>query len=66
MAISVDLGAHLEAVVNELVGTGRYNSKSEVLREAAAYRRPHSPPSVVSPRCRRPRATPPPPSFEIR
>ncbi|TWH09449.1 transposase [Rhodococcus rhodochrous J45] len=40
--------------------------KSEVLRGAAAYRRPHSPPSVVSPRCRRPRATPPPPSFEIR
>lgn len=33
MAISADLGAHLEAVVNELVGTGRYNSKSEVLRE---------------------------------
>lgn len=33
MAISADLGAHLEAVVNDLVGTGRYNSKSEVLRE---------------------------------
>ncbi len=33
MAISADLGAHLEGVVNELVGTGRYNSKSEVLRE---------------------------------
>lgn len=33
MAISADLGAHLESVVNELVGTGRYNSKSEVLRE---------------------------------
>ena len=33
MAISADLGKHLEGVVNELVGTGRYNSKSEVLRE---------------------------------
>jgi len=33
MAISADLGAHLEGVVNELVGNGRYNSKSEVLRE---------------------------------
>ncbi|ODT32182.1 MAG: addiction module antitoxin [Kaistia sp. SCN 65-12] len=33
MAISADLGTHLEGVVNELVGSGRYNSKSEVLRE---------------------------------
>lgn len=33
MAISADLGAHLEKVVNHLVSTGRYNSKSEVLRE---------------------------------
>ncbi|CAM5449471.1 hypothetical protein ATER59S_02820 [Aquamicrobium terrae] len=33
MVISADLGAHLEGVVNELVSTGRYNSKSEVLRE---------------------------------
>lgn len=33
MAISADLGKHLEGVVNELVGNGRYNSKSEVLRE---------------------------------
>ena len=33
MAISADLGTHLEGVVNELVNTGRYNSKSEVLRE---------------------------------
>jgi antitoxin ParD1/3/4 len=33
MAISADLGAHLEEVVNDLVGKGRYNSKSEVLRE---------------------------------
>ena len=33
MAISADLGAKLEAVVNDLVANGRYNSKSEVLRE---------------------------------
>jgi len=33
MAISADLGSRLEDVVNRLVGTGRYNSKSEVLRE---------------------------------
>lgn len=33
MAISADLGRRLESVVNELVKTGRYNSKSEVLRE---------------------------------
>ena len=33
MAISVDLGNHLEEYVNELVTKGRYNSKSEVLRE---------------------------------
>jgi antitoxin ParD1/3/4 len=33
MAISADLGTHLESVVSELVSTGRYNSKSEVLRE---------------------------------
>lgn len=33
MAISADLGKTLEAVVNDLVSTGRYNSKSEVLRE---------------------------------
>ena len=33
MAISADLGEHLEAVVNDLVANGRYNSKSEVLRE---------------------------------
>lgn len=33
MAISADLGTHLEGVVKELVSTGRYNSKSEVLRE---------------------------------
>lgn len=33
MAISADLGAHLEDYVNELVTKGRYNSKSEVLRE---------------------------------
>jgi len=33
MAISAELGTHLEGIVNELVSTGRYNSKSEVLRE---------------------------------
>lgn len=33
MAISADLGTRLEDVVNQLVRTGRYNSKSEVLRE---------------------------------
>ncbi len=33
MAISVDLGEKLEAAVNDLVSNGRYNSKSEVLRE---------------------------------
>lgn len=33
MAISADLGAKLEAVVEDLVKNGRYNSKSEVLRE---------------------------------
>ncbi|ATU90590.1 type II toxin-antitoxin system ParD family antitoxin [Phyllobacterium zundukense] len=32
MAHSVELG-NLESVVNRLVETGRYNSKSEVLRE---------------------------------
>ena len=33
MPISADLGEKLEAVVNDLVAKGRYNSKSEVLRE---------------------------------
>jgi antitoxin ParD1/3/4 len=33
MAISAELGAQLEAFVNKLVESGRYNSKSEVLRE---------------------------------
>jgi len=33
MAHSVDLGNKLESVVAKLVATGRYNSKSEVLRE---------------------------------
>lgn len=33
MAISADLGEKLEAVVADLVANGRYNSKSEVLRE---------------------------------
>ncbi len=31
--ISADLGQQLESVVTKLVSTGRYNSKSEVLRE---------------------------------
>lgn len=33
MAISADLGKKLEEVVEDLVRNGRYNSKSEVLRE---------------------------------
>jgi antitoxin ParD1/3/4 len=33
MAISVDLGPNLDAVVDGLVKNGRYGSKSEVLRE---------------------------------
>ncbi|HEY3888854.1 MAG TPA: type II toxin-antitoxin system ParD family antitoxin [Caulobacteraceae bacterium] len=33
MAISVDLGGSLEHFIDELLRTGRYNSKSEVLRE---------------------------------
>lgn len=33
MASSVDLGKQLEGVVSQLVATGRYNSRSEILRE---------------------------------
>jgi len=33
MAISAELGDVLEQAVTELVASGRYNSKSEVLRE---------------------------------
>ncbi len=33
LASSVDLGNRLEEVVTELVKTGRYNSRSEILRE---------------------------------
>jgi antitoxin ParD1/3/4 len=33
MAISAELGTQLETFVNGLVASGRYNSKSEVLRE---------------------------------
>ena len=33
MANSVDLGVKLEKIVSDLVSRGRYNSKSEVLRE---------------------------------
>ena len=35
MPMSVDLGAQLEAYVASLVTSGRYNSKSEVLRAGA-------------------------------
>jgi antitoxin ParD1/3/4 len=34
MTISADLGDQLERFVDELVASGRYNSKNEVLREA--------------------------------
>ena len=33
MASSVDLGNQLETFVTQLVKTGRYNSRSEILRE---------------------------------
>lgn len=33
MASSVDLGPYLEQFVSSLISSGRYNSKSEVLRE---------------------------------
>lgn len=33
MAMSADLGRNLEAYVTDLVKSGRYHSKSEVLRE---------------------------------
>jgi antitoxin ParD1/3/4 len=33
MPMSVDLGKRLESTVNKLVKRGRYNSRSEVLRE---------------------------------
>jgi antitoxin ParD1/3/4 len=33
MASSANLGARLEAYVTDLVKTGRYNSRSEILRE---------------------------------
>ncbi len=33
MASSVDLGSQLEALVTDLVKAGRYNSRSEILRE---------------------------------
>jgi len=33
MASSADLGSQLEAFVSQLIKTGRYNSRSEILRE---------------------------------
>ncbi len=33
MPISADLGPNLETFVSDLVASGRYNSKSEVIRE---------------------------------
>jgi antitoxin ParD1/3/4 len=33
MAISADVGPHLESFVDSLITKGRYNSKSEVIRE---------------------------------
>jgi antitoxin ParD1/3/4 len=33
MAVSADLGTHLEQLLETLVASGRYNSKSEILRE---------------------------------
>lgn len=33
MAVSADLGTRLEEILDTLVASGRYNSKSEVLRE---------------------------------
>lgn len=33
MASSANLGRHLEGYVSDLVKSGRYNSRSEVLRE---------------------------------
>ncbi|MDF1601015.1 type II toxin-antitoxin system ParD family antitoxin [Mesorhizobium sp. YIM 152430] len=33
MAVSAELGTHLEQFVAKLVSSGRYNSKSEVLRD---------------------------------
>lgn len=44
--ISADLGKQLESYVQQLVDTGRYGSKSEVLREGVRLvqdRRPGSP-----------------------
>ncbi len=33
MASSVDLGGNLENIVSKLVQSGRYNSRSEIIRE---------------------------------
>ena len=37
MASSVDLGRQLEKFVSSLVSSGRYNSKSDVLREGLRF-----------------------------
>ena len=41
MAISAELGETLEKVVADLVENGRYNSKSEVLREGVRLVQEH-------------------------
>ncbi|MBW8880744.1 MAG: type II toxin-antitoxin system ParD family antitoxin, partial [Asticcacaulis sp.] len=33
MPSSYALGAHFEAMMNDLIASGRYNSKSEILRD---------------------------------
>jgi antitoxin ParD1/3/4 len=42
MAMSADLGKTLEEFVTKLVATGRYHSKSEVLREGVRLRPAYS------------------------
>ena len=43
MASSANLGRHLEGYVSDLVKSGRYNSRSEVLRDVIRHgiRTPH-------------------------
>ena len=40
MPSSVNLGEQLETFISEAVKTGRYGSRSEVLREGVLVRRP--------------------------